>query len=166
MFLFRLVSVIILTLFIYKYFDRRNRRISIRNRFLIGMSFAALSMITTSIVEFIRQNKCQSDNASSLSIFAQSPQYILMGFGEIFASIGSLEFVYLASPRSATSLFMSLQFCSFGVSSLLSSGYFAIYSVNTQFDFTVRFKNIQMIGKYLLHFSVIILNQLYSLSTF
>ena len=115
---------------------------SIRIRFIIGMTFAALSMIMTTIVEVIRQNKCQTGSVSSLTIFAQSPQYILMGFGEIFASIGSLEFVYLASPRSATSLFMSLQFCSFGVSSLLSNGYFALYSIGKdnqyQFDFSVR----------------------------
>jgi len=136
------VSVVILTLFIYKYFDRRNRHMSIRTRFIIGMTFAALSMIMTTIVEVIRQNKCQTGPVSSLTIFAQSSQYILMGFGEIFASIGSLEFVYLASPRSATSLFMSLQFCSFGVSSLLSNGYFALYSIGKdnqyQFDFSVR----------------------------
>ena len=69
----------------------------------------------------------------------QLPQYICMGLSEVFGTITTLEFAYLAAPRSGQSLFMSLQFCSVGISSFLSSGYLAIYpTASGHFDFSVR----------------------------
>jgi dipeptide/tripeptide permease len=76
---------------------------------------------------------------SDLSLAAQLPQYICMGLSEVFGTITTLEFAYLAAPRSGQSLFMSLQFCSVGISSFLGSGYLAIYPTETgHFDFSVR----------------------------
>jgi hypothetical protein len=64
-----------------------------------------------------------------------------MGLAEVFATVASLEFAYLAAPRSAQSLFMSLQFCSLGISSFIGNGYFSIYSSTSNFDFSVSRKN-------------------------
>jgi hypothetical protein len=63
-----------------------------------------------------------------------------MGLAEIFATVASLEFAYLAAPRSAQTLFMSLQFCSLGISSFIGNGYFSIYSTTSNFDFSVSRK--------------------------
>jgi peptide/histidine transporter 3/4 len=69
-----------------------------------------------------------------MSIFYQIPQYITIGLSEVFASVTSLEFAYMAAPQSAQSLVMSLRFCSAGISSFLSSGYLGIYeSINENF---------------------------------
>jgi dipeptide/tripeptide permease len=62
-----------------------------------------------------------------MSVFYQFPQYISMGLSEVFASVASLEFAYLAAPQSAQTLVMSLRFCSAGISSFLGSAYINIY---------------------------------------
>jgi dipeptide/tripeptide permease len=69
-----------------------------------------------------------------MSIFYQLLQYIGIGLSEVFASITSLEFAYLAAPQSAQSLVMSLRFCSTGLSSFLGSAYLGVYeSINKNF---------------------------------
>jgi hypothetical protein len=60
-----------------------------------------------------------------------------MGLAEIFATVASLEFAYLAAPRSAQTLFMSLQFCSIGISSFIGNAYLSAYSTADSFDFSV-----------------------------
>lgn len=79
---------------------------------------------------------------STLSIFAQLPQNICMGLAEIFATVASLEYAYLAAPRSAQALLMSLQFCSLGISSAIGKVYLSLYSTTTGiFDFSVSKMN-------------------------
>lgn len=75
--------------------------------------------------------------AADMSIFYQFPQYLALGLSEVFASVASLEFAYLAAPQSAQSLVMSLRFTSTGVSSFLASGYVSIYkSIHPGFGMT------------------------------
>jgi hypothetical protein len=64
-----------------------------------------------------------------------------MGISELFAMVASYEFAYFTAPRSAQSLFMSLHFCSVGVSSFISAAYIYIFPT-TKFvvDFTVSVK--------------------------
>jgi len=88
-------------------------------------------------------------NDSSSSIYIQLPQNIFMGLSEIFATVASLEFAYLAAPRSAQSLLMSLQFCSLGISSFISEAYLSIYSsTSTSFDFSVSIIKFRVIMFY------------------
>jgi hypothetical protein len=78
-------------------------------------------------------------NSSTLSIYAQLPQNIGMGLSELFAMVASYEFAYFAAPRSAQSLFMSLRFCSLGISSFISTGYMYVFTTNSiELDFRVR----------------------------
>ncbi|CAF3576079.1 unnamed protein product [Adineta steineri] len=134
--------IVILTLFIlntcvYKYFYIKNRLVSIKIRFVIGMIAATISMCLTGITEIFRQKNCNNSfqqsigntiyNTSDMSVFYQLPQYISIGLSEVFASVTSLEFAYLTAPQSAQSLVMSLRFCSIGLSSFLGSGYINVY---------------------------------------
>ena len=64
-----------------------------------------------------------------------------MGLSEIFAMLASFEYAYFAAPRSAQTLFMSLRFCSLGVSSYLANGYFAIFkNTRSGLDFSVSMR--------------------------
>lgn len=63
-----------------------------------------------------------------MSIFHQFPQYIAIGVSEVFASVATLEFAYLAAPNSAQSLIMSLRFCSAGLSAFIGSIYVAVFA--------------------------------------
>ncbi|UJR33175.1 hypothetical protein I4U23_020631 [Adineta vaga] len=144
--------VIIFTIFIfntciYNKLHVKNRLLSIKVRFVIGMIAATISMCITGTVEIFRQQKCNSPfsqtigntvyNASDMSVFYQLPQYVSMGLSEVFGSIASLEFAYLTAPQSAQSLVMSLRFCSVGLSSFLASGYINIYErFNANFSVT------------------------------
>jgi hypothetical protein len=61
-----------------------------------------------------------------------------MAISEIFAMIAIYEYAYSAAPRSARSLFMSLRFCSLGISTLIGAGYTAIFSPDSlKLDFSV-----------------------------
>ncbi|CAF2586135.1 unnamed protein product [Rotaria sp. Silwood2] len=145
--LFILVVVIfILNTCLYKRLHINNRPFSIKIRMVIGMISATLSMCLTGIVEIFRQKKCDSSfqqtignttyYAADMSILYQFPQYISIGLSEVFTSVASLEFAYLAAPQSAQSLVMSLRFCSVGLSSFLGSAYINIYE-NVYENFTV-----------------------------
>ena len=73
--------------------------------------------------------------AADMTIFYQFPQYIGIGLSEVFTSVASLEFAYMAAPRSAQSLIMSLRFCSAGLSSFFGSFYVGMF-VNFKQEFT------------------------------
>ena len=61
-----------------------------------------------------------------------------MGFSEIFGMVASYEFAYFAAPRSAQSLYMSLRFCSIGVSSFIGAVYIAFFPrPSFKLDFSV-----------------------------
>jgi len=76
-----------------------------------------------------------------MSIFYQFPQYISIGLSEVFASVASLEFAYLAAPPSAQSLIMSLRFCSAGLSAFLGSLYVGIFVTVKE---SLNFDNLQV----------------------
>ncbi len=77
-------------------------------------------------------------NASNLSIYYQLPEYIGMGVAEFFVTLAYYEFAYYAAPRSAQSLFMSLRFCSVGVSSMIGRAYIYLFpTISFQLDFSV-----------------------------
>jgi dipeptide/tripeptide permease len=67
-----------------------------------------------------------------MSVFFQFPQYVGIGLSEVFTSVASLEFAYLAAPQSAQSLIMSLRFCSAGLSSFFGSGMVGLLSIEVR----------------------------------
>jgi hypothetical protein len=61
-----------------------------------------------------------------------------MGISEVFAMVASFEFAYLAAPRSAQSLIMSLRFCSLGLASFIGDAYVKVFTkTNEKFEFDV-----------------------------
>ncbi|UJR14008.1 hypothetical protein I4U23_001008 [Adineta vaga] len=134
-----IVAIFFLNTFVYKRLEASGRSISIRSRITFGMISATIAMCLAGTVEIYRQKLCDSQptisqiigktnyTAADMSIFYQFPQYIGIGLSEVFASVASLEFAYLAAPRSAQSLIMSLRFCSAGLSSFFGSFYIGIF---------------------------------------
>lgn len=69
-----------------------------------------------------------------------------MGFSEIFIMVASFEYAYFAAPLSAQTLFMSLRFCSIGVSSFLGTAYIHAFSTDeSTLDFSVSRKKLDLI---------------------
>jgi len=76
---------------------------------------------------------------SRLSIFAQIPQSIFIGLGQLFGMVSCYEYAYLSAPRSAASLFMSLYFFSMGAASFLGVGLMHIFpNQHIDIDFQVK----------------------------
>ncbi|CAF4175102.1 unnamed protein product [Rotaria sp. Silwood2] len=134
-----IVTIFFLNTFVYKRLEASGRSFSIRSRIVIGLISASLSMCIAGTVEIFRQKRCDTlptipqtigktnYTAADMSIFYQFPQYIAIGLSEVFASVASLEFAYIAAPQSAQSLIMSLRFCSAGLSSFFGSAYVGIF---------------------------------------
>ncbi|CAG2201532.1 PHT [Mytilus edulis] len=82
--------------FVYPFLAKINRSPSHLQRMGIGMIFAAMSMFVAGILEIYRKKDISiigqelagnTFNASSISIFAQIPQFTLLGASEVFTSI-------------------------------------------------------------------------------
>lgn len=69
----------------------------------IGLVIAICAMVSAGTVEIFRLKHANKDclhcdNSSSLSIFWQIPQYVLIGASEVFMYVGQLEFFNSQAP--------------------------------------------------------------------
>jgi hypothetical protein len=125
-------------------------------------------MCVAGIVEVFRQDQCKPGRVldgeiryliiycyvldsvdSNLSIYAQLPQNILIGFSQLFAMVASYEYAYYAAPLSAQSLFMSLHFCSIGIASFIGSIYINVFP---KLDLEINFDVSQKLDDFLFSF--------------
>lgn len=110
--------------------------ISESTRLVFGMSLSALSIICAGLLESARLGIIHADPvhnsipqtignttymAADLHILWQTPQYTLLGLGEVFCSVSCLYFAYSAAPKSMQSIIMGLFYFFSGLGSFLSS---------------------------------------------
>ncbi|KAH3862535.1 solute carrier family 15 member 4-like isoform X2 [Dreissena polymorpha] len=99
----------------------------------IGIFLVALSMVYAGIIEIIRKKDMENHgfisqelsgstfNASKISMFAQVPEFALIGGSEVFASISGLEFAYTQAPEFMQGLIMGLFLMTSGIGSYVAS---------------------------------------------
>ncbi|CAF1563409.1 unnamed protein product [Rotaria magnacalcarata] len=155
-----IVTIFFLNAFAYKRLQASGRSFPINTRIIIGLISAALAMCMAGTIEIIRQDVCKTQNftqiigdkqylAANMSVFYQFPQYLGIALSEVFTSVASLEFAYLAAPQSAQSLIMSLRFCSAGLSSFFGLGIVSVLS--TMYD-TQASENYHNDDRYYIYF--------------
>ncbi|KAJ9188591.1 hypothetical protein P3X46_003933 [Hevea brasiliensis] len=94
----------------------------------IGLVIAITAMVSAGVVELFRLKHAQKekacigcDSASSLSIFWQIPQYVLIGASEVFMYVGQLEFFNGQAPDGLKSFGSALCMTSISLGNYVSS---------------------------------------------
>ncbi|KAJ7950685.1 Protein NRT1/ PTR FAMILY 7.3 like [Quillaja saponaria] len=93
----------------------------------IGLVIAILAMVSAGLVEYFRLKKsarkdCNDcEGLSSLSIFWQIPQYVLIGASEVFMYVGQLEFFNSQAPDGLKSFGSALCMTSISLGNYVSS---------------------------------------------
>ncbi|KAK9147961.1 hypothetical protein Scep_006718 [Stephania cephalantha] len=90
----------------------------------IGLIVAVVAIFSAGLVELQRlkySSHGANNETSSLSIFWQIPQYILLGVAEAFVYVGELEFFAAQTPDGLKSLGIGLSMASTAIGSYLSS---------------------------------------------
>ncbi|XP_039002471.1 protein NRT1/ PTR FAMILY 7.2-like [Hibiscus syriacus] len=92
----------------------------------IGLVIAILAMVASGVLEVFRlkyvNKDCPNcDHASSLSIFWQIPQYMLIGASEVFMYVGQLEFFNAQAPVGLKSFGSALCMTSISLGNYVSS---------------------------------------------
>lgn len=143
---FNTVAIMLLIPFldrvIYPCFQHIGMPLRHLHRIGIGFILAALSMIAAAVVEIERKdnlgfNQTVGDEvfyASNITVFAQVPQFALVGASEAFTSISGLEFAYTQSPPSMQGVMMGVFLATSGLGSYLATFILNIVSVATKDD--------------------------------
>ncbi|XP_016437735.1 protein NRT1/ PTR FAMILY 7.3 [Nicotiana tabacum] len=92
----------------------------------VGLIIAIMAMVAAGIVEHFRLKSADKDcssctNSSSLSIFWQVPQYVLIGASEVFMYVGQLEFFNGQAPDGLKSFGSALCMTSISLGNYVSS---------------------------------------------
>ncbi|KAA8522082.1 hypothetical protein F0562_012604 [Nyssa sinensis] len=92
----------------------------------VGLVIAVIAMVSAGIVECYRLKYARKDcthcqGSSSLSIFWQVPQYVLIGASEVFMYVGQLEFFNAQAPDGLKSFGSALCMTSISLGNYVSS---------------------------------------------
>ncbi|KAL8141791.1 hypothetical protein V2J09_014823 [Rumex salicifolius] len=87
----------------------------------IGLIIAIVAMIASGIVESYRLKYAKNSDTSTLSIFWQVPQYVLIGASEVFMYVGQLEFFNAQTPDGLKSFGSALCMTSISLGNYVSS---------------------------------------------
>ncbi|XP_004308457.1 PREDICTED: nitrate transporter 1.5-like [Fragaria vesca subsp. vesca] len=88
----------------------------------IGLAIAVLALVIAGFVERLRLKHASiTEETSSLSIFWQTPQYVLVGVSEAFVYIAKMEFFTSQTPDGLKSLGMALSMFSSAIGSYVAS---------------------------------------------
>ncbi|XAR60416.1 hypothetical protein NMG60_11033781 [Bertholletia excelsa] len=87
----------------------------------VGLIIGMLAMVAAGVTEIVRLNSViEGSSSSSLSIFWQIPQYVLVGTSEVFMYVGQLEFFNGQAPDGIKSFGSSLCMASISVGNYVS----------------------------------------------
>ncbi|KAL9673528.1 hypothetical protein QQ045_029787 [Rhodiola kirilowii] len=93
-------------------------------RMAVGLIIAILAMVAAGLVEYSRLKHISTNgnnSGSSLSIFWQVPQYVLVGASEVFMYVGQLEFFNSQAPDGLKSFGSALCMTSISLGNYVSS---------------------------------------------
>jgi len=110
-------------------FTKKSKGITELQRMGIGLVLAIIAMVSAGLVEIFRlkyaikeeKNCSHCEGTSTLSIFWQVPQYVLIGASEVFMYVGQLEFFNSQAPDGLKSFGSALCMTSISLGNYVSS---------------------------------------------
>ena len=110
---------------VFPYIERRG--CGNLSRIAMGLFFQTLALVLCAVLQEVIDSRGYyegdeyflNEGAARLSVFWQLPGYVLIGVGEIFASVGGLEFAYKRAPFRMKSVVMSLYLLTSSLGSLI-----------------------------------------------
>lgn len=141
-----LILIPIMDKVVYPFMAKYNRSPTHLQRIGLGFVLSALSVLAAGILEIYRKKDIEENgvivqklstdyfNASSISIFAQVPQFALVGASEVFASVSGLEFAYSQAPSFMQGLVMGLFLMTSGIGNYVSEAILEIVKEATGTD--------------------------------
>ncbi|XP_028783403.1 protein NRT1/ PTR FAMILY 7.2-like isoform X2 [Neltuma alba] len=99
----------------------KNKGLTELQRMGIGLIIAMMAMVSAGVVEHFRLKNATDEESSSLSIFWQTPQYVLIGASEVFMYVGQLEFFNGQAPDGLKSFGSALCMTSMSLGNYVSS---------------------------------------------
>lgn len=79
-------------------------------KIVIGNIFSVLTMVSAGLVEFRRRGLAHDARAPIMSATWMAPQYVMLGFCEVFTLVGHIQFYNSESPDKMKSVGNSLQY--------------------------------------------------------
>ncbi|KAL5017778.1 hypothetical protein ScPMuIL_003500 [Solemya velum] len=138
-----LVLIPIMDRIVYPILAKYGRHPSHLQRIGFGMVLAAASLFIAGGLEIIRKDDIAANgvitqtlskdqfNASTISMFAQIPQFMLIGASEVFTSASGLEFAFSQAPESMQGLLTGLFHLTSGLGNYVSMAIIRIVSAAT-----------------------------------
>ncbi|KAK7304281.1 hypothetical protein VNO77_45149 [Canavalia gladiata] len=103
-------------------FSGNPRGLTELQRMGVGLIIGMLAMVAAGTTEILRLRQVKhGEKASSLTIFCQIPQYVLVGASEVFMYVGQLEFFNGQAPDGIKSFGSSLCMASISLGNYVSS---------------------------------------------
>ncbi|XP_013404524.1 solute carrier family 15 member 4-like [Lingula anatina] len=89
----------------------------------IGMVFSVISGFVAIMLETVRKKDSENNHGySTISIFAQGPQYSLIALAEVFTELTVMEYSYMEAPDGIKCFSMGLHQAALGLSYLIAVG--------------------------------------------
>lgn len=138
-----LVLIPIMDRIVYPLLAKHNRAPSHLQRIGVGFILATMSVVVAGILEIYRKKNLAADggfqqdlagdtfNASHISVFAQIPEFALVGASEVFTSISGLEFAYSQAPDFMQGVCMGLFLMMSGLGNYVSEAILKIVRAAT-----------------------------------
>ncbi|KIX01501.1 uncharacterized protein Z518_09227 [Rhinocladiella mackenziei CBS 650.93] len=130
-----LIFIPICDKFVYPLLLRKGIRFTPIKRITAGFGFGTLSMVVAAIIQHYIYVKAPCGNNATdvdciaelgppdLSVWVQTPAYVLIAFSEIFASITSLEYAFTKAPKNMRSFVTGLYWFTNAFSSAIGQAF-------------------------------------------
>ncbi|KAJ1421078.1 Proton-dependent oligopeptide transporter family [Sesbania bispinosa] len=88
---------------------KREEGLTSLQKIVIGNIFSVLTMVSAGLVEW-RRRVIAISHGSPMSVMWLTPQYVFLGFCEVFSIVGHIQFYNSESPEKMRSIANSLQY--------------------------------------------------------